>query len=180
MRQFGDEAFYTPEQVAKRLQVSLTTLYNLIKAREIPAVRIGKSFRIPESELERRLHITSKGAVVPKIVRNFVDRLQHSALAKKVTDVILFGSYARGEPDEDSDIDMLVLHRGLSPTEEVAMSDLEEAAAAATGYADDLQIMKWTIERWNTLANHRAGIVRTIQTEGISLWKNRHPQNRTG
>ena len=43
-----DETFLTTEEVLEYLQVNLRTVYRLIKAGKIPAVRVGRSFRVPE------------------------------------------------------------------------------------------------------------------------------------
>lgn len=42
---------YTPEQVAKMLQLSKNTVYELINRGEIVAKKIGKIYRIPASSL---------------------------------------------------------------------------------------------------------------------------------
>ena len=42
---------YTPEQVAKILQLSKNTVYELISRGEIIAKKIGKVYRIPKSSL---------------------------------------------------------------------------------------------------------------------------------
>lgn len=42
---------YTPEQVAKMLQLSKNTVYSLINRGEIVAKRIGKVYRIPAKSL---------------------------------------------------------------------------------------------------------------------------------
>lgn len=42
---------YTPEQVAKILQLSKSTVYNLISKGEIIAKRIGKVYRIPADSI---------------------------------------------------------------------------------------------------------------------------------
>jgi len=42
---------YTPEQVAKMLQLSKNTIYELISRGEIVAKKIGKVYRIPPSSL---------------------------------------------------------------------------------------------------------------------------------
>ena len=42
------QRFYTAREVADILRVSTTTVYRLIKARELPAMRLGRSFRIGE------------------------------------------------------------------------------------------------------------------------------------
>lgn len=42
---------YTPEQVAKMLQLSKNTVYDLIKRGEIVAKKIGKVYRIPAQSI---------------------------------------------------------------------------------------------------------------------------------
>ena len=45
----------TVAEVAARMRVSNMTVYRLIKNGELPAVRIGKNYRIRESDVERYL-----------------------------------------------------------------------------------------------------------------------------
>jgi excisionase family DNA binding protein len=47
--------FLTVTEVAATLRVSNMTVYRLINTRALPAIRIGKSFRIPEDDLSRYL-----------------------------------------------------------------------------------------------------------------------------
>src|SRR4051794_16683384 len=43
-----DETFLTTEEVLEYLQVNLRTVYRLIKAGKIPAVRVGRQWRFPK------------------------------------------------------------------------------------------------------------------------------------
>ncbi len=45
----------TAQQVAVRLSIHPTTVYRLIKERELPAIKIGRSYRIPLDEILARL-----------------------------------------------------------------------------------------------------------------------------
>ena len=45
----------TPNEVAALLRVSSMTVYRLIKAGDLPAARIGKSFRIREVDVDAYL-----------------------------------------------------------------------------------------------------------------------------
>lgn len=47
------ERFLAPSEVARILSVSKMTIYRLIHGDELAAVRVGRSFRIPESALQR-------------------------------------------------------------------------------------------------------------------------------
>lgn len=47
--------FLTVGEVAATLRVSTMTVYRLINAGQLPAVRIGRSFRVREAELDRYL-----------------------------------------------------------------------------------------------------------------------------
>ena len=44
-----------PEQVGKILGVGRTKLYEMLRAGELPVIRIGRLVRIPRSELDRWL-----------------------------------------------------------------------------------------------------------------------------
>jgi excisionase family DNA binding protein len=41
--------FLTVAEVAKVMRVSKMTVYRLVHSGELPAVRVGRSFRVPES-----------------------------------------------------------------------------------------------------------------------------------
>jgi excisionase family DNA binding protein len=47
-----DEAFLTTEEVLDYLQVNLRTVYRLIKAGKIPAVRVGRQWRFRKSDID--------------------------------------------------------------------------------------------------------------------------------
>ncbi len=46
------ERLMTVAEVATVMRVSTMTVYRLIKAQELPAVRIGKSYRIREGDVD--------------------------------------------------------------------------------------------------------------------------------
>jgi excisionase family DNA binding protein len=45
----------TAAEVAEQLRVSTMTIYRLIRSGELPAVRVGRNYRVPVAELERYL-----------------------------------------------------------------------------------------------------------------------------
>jgi excisionase family DNA binding protein len=48
-RDLSDVRFLTVAEVAEMMRVSNMTVYRMVHAGEIPAIRFGRSFRIPES-----------------------------------------------------------------------------------------------------------------------------------
>jgi excisionase family DNA binding protein len=50
------DTYLTPEQVAKRLLVRKTTVYTWLRNKKIKGKKIGKLWRIPEQELEKKLN----------------------------------------------------------------------------------------------------------------------------
>ena len=51
----GSSVFVTVAEVARQLRVSNMTVYRLINSGELPAVRIGKSYRLREADVDRYL-----------------------------------------------------------------------------------------------------------------------------
>ena len=56
-----DIALLTVREVAESMRVSTMTVYRLIRAGAIPAIRVGKHFRIRTRDLERYLEIQTFG-----------------------------------------------------------------------------------------------------------------------
>lgn len=46
------DSYYTPQQVAQKLQVTAQTVWRWIRGKEIEAVRIGKGYRISSKVVE--------------------------------------------------------------------------------------------------------------------------------
>lgn len=44
-----EPAFYTVAEVANLMRVSKMTVYRMVNAGDLPAVRFGRSYRVPES-----------------------------------------------------------------------------------------------------------------------------------
>ncbi len=53
---FYEARFVTVNEVADLLRVSRMTVYRLIRQGDLPAVRVGRGFRLREEEVHRYLH----------------------------------------------------------------------------------------------------------------------------
>ena len=63
-----DETFLTTEEVLEYLQVNLRTVYRLIKAGKIPAVRVGRQWRFRKSDIDGWLDSQRpRAASAPKV-----------------------------------------------------------------------------------------------------------------
>jgi DNA binding domain, excisionase family len=56
------ERMYSVNEVAEILHVSFRTIYRLMKVGKIQAVRVGRQWRIPKSEIEKYLKVEGKNA----------------------------------------------------------------------------------------------------------------------
>lgn len=59
--------FLTVAEVAQMARVSRMTVYRMVHAGELPAIRVGKSFRVPEAAVEEML---SEGLPLPESQAN--------------------------------------------------------------------------------------------------------------
>ncbi len=59
-QRFAPPRFLTVAEVAEAARVSRMTVYRMVHSGELPAVRVGKSFRVPEAVVEELL-----GGAVP-------------------------------------------------------------------------------------------------------------------
>lgn len=60
-----DDVFLTTEEVLEYLQVNLRTVYRLIKAGKIPAVRVGRQWRFRKTDIDEWLESQRPRAVRP-------------------------------------------------------------------------------------------------------------------
>lgn len=51
-RDLSDVRFLTVAEVADMMRVSKMTVYRLVHSGDLPAIRFGRSFRVPESAVE--------------------------------------------------------------------------------------------------------------------------------
>jgi len=55
----GRVRYLTVEEVAEVMRVSKMTVYRLLHSGELPGVRVGRSFRVPQDALEAYLRSSS-------------------------------------------------------------------------------------------------------------------------
>ncbi|WP_040166352.1 helix-turn-helix domain-containing protein [Microbacterium gorillae] len=55
MSDYADVRFLTVAEVAELARVSKMTVYRMVHAGELPAIRFGRSYRVPESAVTQLL-----------------------------------------------------------------------------------------------------------------------------
>jgi excisionase family DNA binding protein len=64
MHHLATESFLTPSEVLSRLRVNVKTLYRLIGDGDLPAVRVGRQWRVRPNDLETWLQHHRNGATL--------------------------------------------------------------------------------------------------------------------
>jgi len=103
----------TVKELAKYLKLSEMMIYKLAQSGELPAAKVGSAWRFSQNQIDEWLmKKSSSDAPFPEevkvVIEDFVDELQ-KRYKENLSTVIIFGSYARGDYDDDSDVDILVV-----------------------------------------------------------------------
>ena len=56
-RDLADVRFLTVAEVAEMMRVSNMTVYRMVHSGDLPAIRFGRSFRIPETAVEAAIQL---------------------------------------------------------------------------------------------------------------------------
>ncbi len=114
---------------------------------------------VPRSKAPLSAHVErALGLLAERLRARFGERLR---------ELRVFGSYARGEANEDSDLDVLVLVDGLGP--------LEIADGATDGWLVGLDtelpisVLPMATERLEELRRGERALAQVLDTEGITL-----------
>jgi excisionase family DNA binding protein len=121
-----DEVFLTTEEVLEYLQVNLRTVYRLIKAGKIPAVRVGRQWRFRKRDIDAWLDSQrTQGGGLPAVTAPSV---RHGRARVLVVD------------DEASIRDLLSKTLALAEYEVDTAADANAALDRVRGHAYDLLI----------------------------------------
>jgi predicted nucleotidyltransferase len=96
----------------------------------------------------------------------YAERLR-SIFGGRLRELRLFGSYARGEADEDSDVDVLVLVDGLTDHEIGVVAGEAAHVLIATGFL--VAPLPMSTEGLDQLRRGERLLARELDTDGIAL-----------
>ena len=88
-----------------------------------------------------------------KVVDFILDKM------KTVTSIILFGSFAKGENDEDSDVDIVT----------ISLSDRKPTEGFAKMLGRDVNLLDFTPAEWSEQGEKNKGLYQDVLFDGIVL-----------
>lgn len=102
-----------------------------------------------------------------KLIAGFIKKIGQN-FGDKVKEVWLFGSKARGEGTEGSDIDLLIIvnSRGLWKP----LHDLADEVEFDLDYPGYISLIVYHIDQWNDLIKEKTSFYREVQRDGKTLW----------
>jgi predicted nucleotidyltransferase len=118
---------------------------------------------VPIASLEERRR------AVPTDVWARLERVKEALVAllgPRLQEVRLFGSYARNQFDDESDVDVLILVEGLQPGERQRVVD---AVLELTGWGVILAPLVLTVAQFDALRAREKLIAQDIDREGITV-----------
>ncbi len=93
-----------------------------------------------------------------------------SRLPDLIQRIVIYGSYARGEAVEDSDVDLLVLVKESSPAIVEEMRAVRYEVMERHQYYPLLSLLVLSDKDWQGLSKRSAGLKHNIEREGITIW----------
>jgi predicted nucleotidyltransferase len=106
---------------------------------------------------------------IPKSLKNFLDAIR--LLKDKIYMVALFGSYARGDYDKDSDIDILVVSKSHDYKLRERIVELIEKSMEAVGYKEMLSPIIMDVQHFNKIKKSNTDLYYFLNKEGKILWQ---------
>lgn len=112
-------------------------------------------------------------ADLPATVQAAIDRFRDALRARfgdRLRELVLFGSHARGDAHEDSDVDLLVVIDGLTePERRVAFDLAYDADAVDREHWAGLAPVVYATERADELRRRERLLLQDIDREGVRL-----------
>ncbi|MBI3185172.1 MAG: nucleotidyltransferase domain-containing protein [Myxococcales bacterium] len=105
-------------------------------------------------------------AEVLALLRELKTRLR-ARIGDRLERVVLFGSYARGRVSEESDIDVLLLVRGLTEADKWAAA--EEAASLMMRERVVLSVLCLDVEEYQRMLAREKTLALDVEREGVPL-----------
>lgn len=133
----------TVKELAKYLKLSEMMVYKLAQGGGIPASKIGSAWRFSQDAIDEWLMKNSTARPpfpepVATVLSDFVAALREK-YGKNLFTVLVYGSYARGDADPGSDVDVLVVFSDMD--EYRKMKEEVRDLAYSVSFGNDRPVM---------------------------------------
>lgn len=105
-----------------------------------------------------------------QLIASFLDLL-HEKIESKIVSVFLYGSYARGDYNKHSDIDILIVVKNLDKLAENKILDACEDALSLIDYNELLVPYIISTKHYEKMKKLKTDFFRNLKRESKSLWK---------
>lgn len=111
---------------------------------------------------------------VPDAAQYFVEAVQQAPprLLRRLKEIILYGSCARGTATDDSDIDLLIVVDRLDQRLNAQLARWATISMAKTDYRDFLVILPRSQAHWSRLQRLGTAFAKAVERDGVTVWKN--------
>ena len=115
---------------------------------------------------------TEYTAIAPED-RGVLDELREQLLdrlAGSIRRIIVFGSRARGSPNQDSDLDVLIVLRETLPWVLEQARSVRYEVMEQRQFQPLISLLLLDEQDWQDLSRHSAGLKHNIEHEGLTIW----------
>ena len=98
------------------------------------------------------------------LIKRFVKDVKNQ-YENKIYQIILFGSYARGDNKEDSDIDMLIIWKGNRSKGAEKIEDIAFEYLMEEGLYFSIKVLN--VQQYNELKEKGSPFIENIEKEGV-------------
>ena len=165
-----DAQILTLKEAARRLRLSRITLYRLARQGKLPGRKVGHTWRFHQADVDSWIRRRPLKGRLGRALRELKDRLVELG-GGGVQSVVLFGSYARGEATEGSDLDLLVLVEHRNPQIERRFHEASYQAMRRLRFSVVITLTVITRERFERLGRSGYSLYRSVAREGQPLWR---------
>lgn len=151
----------TLQEAARYLKVNPRTVFRMIHRGELPAIKVGRLWRIKRSRLEECLEKR------PDVNVSEVKERILAAGRNRIRRVVLYGSRARGTDRPDSDLDLLVVEK--DPVSKFQERQRLHQAIGSFSIPIDIRVMGET--EFEETKNIVGGIAYPAHKEGRLLYE---------
>lgn len=160
----------TVRETASYLKVVPKTVNRLISRRELPAVKVGRVWRIRRALLEDWLDSRGERGRASRGELGIASEIKEKILSEskeKILRLVLYGSRARGDARPDSDFDLLVVEK--DPVSKRDEAERLRLVVGGLGVPVDVRVMGET--EFEETKGVIGGIAYPASREGVILYE---------